>query len=44
MIFLGKGEGGLMEESYVGCGQIRTVDKDLKIDLNAWIIGQIKVT
>ena len=27
MIFLKKGEGGLSEDSYVDCGQIRTVDK-----------------
>jgi mRNA-degrading endonuclease toxin of MazEF toxin-antitoxin module len=28
MIFLEKGEGGLKDESYVDCGQIRTIDKD----------------
>jgi mRNA-degrading endonuclease toxin of MazEF toxin-antitoxin module len=27
MIFLEKGEGGLKQETYVDCGQIRTVDK-----------------
>ena len=31
MIFLEKGEGGLKEESYVDCGQIRTVDKDKRL-------------
>ncbi|MCK9212346.1 MAG: type II toxin-antitoxin system PemK/MazF family toxin [Ignavibacteriaceae bacterium] len=31
MIFLEKGEGGLTEESYVDCGQIRTVDKDARL-------------
>ena len=31
MIFLEKGEGGLKEESYVDCGQIRTVDKDRRL-------------
>ncbi|MBU2447105.1 MAG: type II toxin-antitoxin system PemK/MazF family toxin [Bacteroidetes bacterium] len=31
MIFLEKGEGGLKEESYVDCGQIRTVDKDERL-------------
>jgi mRNA interferase MazF len=31
MIFLGKGESGLNEESYVDCGQIRTVDKDRRL-------------
>lgn len=28
MIFLGKSEGGLPSDSYVDCGQIRTVDKE----------------
>ncbi|MFH1198419.1 MAG: type II toxin-antitoxin system PemK/MazF family toxin [bacterium] len=31
MIFLGMGEGGLNEESYVDCGQIRTLDKDKRL-------------
>ena len=31
MIFLNKGEGGLSEDSYVDCGQIRTVDKDQRL-------------
>ena len=31
MILLEKGEGGLNEESYVDCGQIRTVDKDKRL-------------
>lgn len=31
MIFLEKGEGGLEEDSYVDCGQIRTVDKDKRL-------------
>lgn len=31
MIFLEKGEGGLKEESYVDCGQIRTVDKAARL-------------
>jgi len=31
MIFLEKGDGGLKEESYVDCGQIRTVDKDRRL-------------
>lgn len=31
MIFLEKGEGGLKEQSYVDCGQIRTIDKDLRL-------------
>ncbi|MBU0560505.1 MAG: type II toxin-antitoxin system PemK/MazF family toxin [Bacteroidetes bacterium] len=31
MIFLKKGEAGLTEDSYVDCGQIRTVDKDERL-------------
>lgn len=31
MIFLKKGEGGLSQDSYVDCGQIRTVDKDQRL-------------
>ncbi len=31
MIFLKKGEGGLSEDSYIDCGQIRTVDKDQRL-------------
>lgn len=31
MIFLEKGEGGLPEDSYVDCGQIRTVDKEQRL-------------
>ena len=31
MIMLEKGDGGLKEESYVDCGQIRTVDKDRRL-------------
>ena len=31
MIMLKKGDGGLKEESYVDCGQIRTVDKDRRL-------------
>lgn len=31
MIFLNKGEGGLTENSYIDCGQIRTVDKDQRL-------------
>lgn len=30
-IFLGKGEAGLDEESYIDCGQIHTVDKENKL-------------
>lgn len=31
MIFLKKSEGGLSKDSYVDCGQIRTVDKDRRL-------------
>ena len=31
MIPLQKGEGGLKEESYVDCGQIRTIDKEQRL-------------
>jgi len=31
MIFLKKGEGGLTKDSYVDCGQIRTVDKNQRL-------------
>lgn len=31
MIFLQKGEGGLSEDSYIDCGQIRTVDRDQRL-------------
>ncbi len=31
MISLSKGEGGLDEESFVDCGQIRTIDKNLRL-------------
>jgi len=31
MVFLQKGEGGLSEDSYIDCGQLRTVDKDERL-------------
>ncbi len=31
MIFLHNGEGGLPENSYVDCGQIRTIDRDKRL-------------
>ncbi len=31
MIFLKRDEGGLTEDSYVDCGQIRTVDRDQRL-------------
>jgi len=46
MIFLEKGEGGLKEECYVDCGQIRTIDKNERLitkfgSLNKSIISEI---
>ena len=31
MIFLKKGDGGITSNSYVDCGQIRTVDKEKRL-------------
>jgi len=31
MIFIKKGEGGLTEDSYIDCGQIRTIDKEKRL-------------
>ena len=31
MISLDKGEGGLQEDSYIDCGQIRTIDKESRL-------------
>ena len=31
MILLKKGEGGLSKDSYVDCGQIRTIDRDQRL-------------
>jgi mRNA interferase MazF len=31
MIYLKKGEGGLTEDSYIDCGQIRTIDKEKRL-------------
>lgn len=31
MIFLKKGDAGLNEESYIDCGQIRTIDKEKRL-------------
>jgi mRNA interferase MazF len=31
MVYIGEGEGGLKSDGYVHCGQIRTVDRDLRL-------------
>ena len=31
MVSLQKGEGGLSEDSYIDCGQIRTINKELRL-------------
>ena len=46
MAFVSKGEGGLIEDSYIDCGQIRTVDKTSRLvhqlgNLNKDIMGQV---
>ncbi|MBS3944479.1 MAG: type II toxin-antitoxin system PemK/MazF family toxin [Melioribacter sp.] len=43
MIFLNKGEGGLSEESYIDCGQIRTVDKDKRLITKFGTLDKIKM-
>jgi mRNA interferase MazF len=35
LVFLYRGEGGLKEDSYVHCGQIRAVDKHARL-INKW--------
>jgi len=44
MIFLEKGEGGLNEESYVDCGQIRTIDKIQRLVSKFGSLEKIKMT
>jgi len=43
MIFLEKGEGGLNEESYVDCGQIRTIDKIQRLVYKFGSLDKIKM-
>jgi len=43
MISLQKGEGGLKEESYVDCGQIRTIDKDKRLITKIGSLNKIKM-
>lgn len=43
MIFLEKGEGGLNEESYVDCGQIRTIDKIQRLVSKFGSLDKIKM-
>lgn len=43
MIFLKKGEAGLSEDSYVDCGQIRTVDKDQRLITKFGVLDKSKL-
>ena len=43
MISLKKEEGGLKEESYVDCGQIRTVDKDKRLITKYGVLEKSKM-
>lgn len=43
MIFLSKEEGGLKEESYVDCGQIRTIDKDQRLIKKYGTLEKVKM-
>ena len=43
MIFLEKNEGGLNEESYVDCGQIRTIDKNKRLVTKFGSLGKSKM-
>jgi mRNA interferase MazF len=44
MIFLEKGEGGLKEESYVDCGQIRTIDKNQRLISKFGLLSKLKMS
>lgn len=44
MIFLEKGEGGLNENSYVDCGQIRTLDKDKRLITKFGSLSKAKIS
>lgn len=44
MIFLEKGEGGLKEESYVDCGQIRAIDKNQRLITKFGILNKFKMS
>ncbi len=43
MIFLEKGDGGLNEESYVDCGQIRTIDKNERLITKFGSLSKLKM-
>ena len=43
MIFLKKGEGGLEKDSYIDCGQIRTVDKNERLITKLGALDKIKM-
>ena len=44
MIFLEKGEGGLKEESYVDCGQIRTINKNQRLISKFGLLSKLKMS
>ena len=43
MIFLKKDEGGLSKDSYVDCGQIRTVDKAQRLITKLGTLNKTKM-
>ena len=43
MVFIEKGEGGLKEDSYVDCGQIRTVDKTERLITKFGTLDKLKM-
>ena len=43
MVFLKKGEGGISQDSYIDCGQIRTVDKAKRLITKFGNIGKAKM-
>ncbi|MBA4250390.1 MAG: hypothetical protein C0425_02475 [Chlorobiaceae bacterium] len=44
MIFLEKGEAGLKEKSFIDCGQIRTVDKNLRLISKIGSLSKSKIS
>ncbi len=43
MVFIEKGEGGLKEDNYVDCGQIRTVDKTERLITKFGTLDKLKM-
>jgi mRNA-degrading endonuclease toxin of MazEF toxin-antitoxin module len=43
MIFLTKSDGGLTEDSYIDCGQIRTVEKDQRLITKLGVLDKSKM-